>query len=249
MKIRIDTEQVREISRRVASDADRLAELGHELQQAIGSLDTASWDGQSRRRAEPLLDRIRPESARVTEGLMELGRKLTRVADAFERQDSIAARNLDGMPWVTFGISAQASAAGVTATEFLRERYYQLLANAYPRGSFTFGGQKIQIEDLTAEQLATAYHLGHMSGSDQPVTAEQLGALDGAFQVDFGEKAVEEWLQGKSQGEVWESLDSVGLIWDPDKLANPYPLTGGEYERMSLSQQFLVLASHYAPDD
>lgn len=101
-RIRIDTEHTREVGRRLNAEGDRMAEIGHELQRAIGRLDTGAWDGRSRRRAEPLLDRVRPESERVADGLEELGRKLIRVAETFEREDSTAARNLKGMPWVDF---------------------------------------------------------------------------------------------------------------------------------------------------
>ena len=101
-QIHINTEHTREVGRRLITEGDRLAEIGHELQRAIGSLDTWAWDGRSRWRAEPLLNRVRPESARVANGLDELGRKLVRVADVFEQEDNTAARNLDGMGWVDF---------------------------------------------------------------------------------------------------------------------------------------------------
>jgi uncharacterized protein YukE len=101
-QIRIDTEHTREVGRRLIAEGDRLAEIGHELQHAIGRLDTWAWDGHSRRRAEPMLSQVRPESARVAEGLDALGRKLMRVADVFEQEDNTAARNLEGMPWVDF---------------------------------------------------------------------------------------------------------------------------------------------------
>ena len=72
-KIRIDTEHVREIGRRLVSQGDRVSEIGRELQRAIGGLDTGSWDGHSRARAEPMLSRVRPESARVADRLDDLG--------------------------------------------------------------------------------------------------------------------------------------------------------------------------------
>jgi len=105
-QIRIDTEHVRDVGRRLIAEGDRLNEIGHELQGAIGSLDTGAWDGHSRAQAEPLLSRVRPESARVSEDLDELGRTLVRVADTFEQEDNTAAHNLEGMPWVDFGLSA-----------------------------------------------------------------------------------------------------------------------------------------------
>ncbi|RLC82159.1 MAG: hypothetical protein DRJ03_19435, partial [Chloroflexi bacterium] len=60
-QIRIDTELAGEVARRLITEADRMAEIGRELQNAIGSLDTGAWDGRSRARAEPLLGRVRPE--------------------------------------------------------------------------------------------------------------------------------------------------------------------------------------------
>ncbi|MGD1996348.1 MAG: C2 family cysteine protease [Anaerolineae bacterium] len=99
-KIRIETERVREVGRRLIAESDRLAEAGHELQSAIGGLDTSAWDGLSRARAEDLLGRVRPESAHVAEKMGGLGRTLVRVADVFEQEDNTAARNLAGMPWV-----------------------------------------------------------------------------------------------------------------------------------------------------
>jgi len=99
-QIRIDTEHTREVARRLLAEADRLSEIGHELQHAIGSLDTWGWDGRSRSRVESKLSRVRPESARAADSLDELGRKLRRVADTFEQEDDTAARNLGGMGWV-----------------------------------------------------------------------------------------------------------------------------------------------------
>lgn len=101
-QIRIDTEYAREVGRRLIAEGNRLAEMGRELEHAIGSLDTWAWDGASRWRAEPLLSRVRPESTSVAEGLATLGRKLMRVADVFEQEDGTAAQNLAGMPWVDF---------------------------------------------------------------------------------------------------------------------------------------------------
>ena len=98
-KIRIDTEYVREIGRRLVSQGDRVSEIGRELQRAIGGLDTGSWDGHSRARAEPMLSRVRPESARVADRLDDLGQRLTRVAEAFEEADDRSAAGVDTIPW------------------------------------------------------------------------------------------------------------------------------------------------------
>jgi hypothetical protein len=79
-----------------------MAEMGRELGGAISGLNTGAWDGQSRYRAEPMLDRVRPESRHVTEELNVLGRKLLHVADTFDAEDGTAAQNLAGIGWVEF---------------------------------------------------------------------------------------------------------------------------------------------------
>jgi WXG100 family type VII secretion target len=102
VKIRIDTERVRDVGIRFSSESDHLRQINHELRQAIGSLDTGAWDGRSRADAEPLLDRVRPESLHVAKKFDDLGQKLLHVADMFERKDDTAAQNLERMPWVDF---------------------------------------------------------------------------------------------------------------------------------------------------
>ena len=99
-QIRIDTERVREVAQRLLAEGERVADLGSQLQGAMGSLDTWAWDGVSRARAEPMLGRVRPESGQVAEELAAMGHILLRVADTFEQEDATAARNLEGMPWV-----------------------------------------------------------------------------------------------------------------------------------------------------
>jgi surface antigen/uncharacterized protein YukE len=119
-RIRIDTQKAMYIARQLIAQGDRLSEIGHELQHATESLDTGTWDGHSRHQAEPLLDRVRPESAYVTEALDRLGRKLLHVAKVFEQEDNTAAHNLDGMPWVDFEtadgqVLGEATVAGMAA--------------------------------------------------------------------------------------------------------------------------------------
>jgi uncharacterized protein YukE len=114
-QIRIDTDYAREVGRKLKSCGDRIDDIGLELQGAIGRLDTWAWDGQSRSRAEPMLNRVRRESESVARGLGDLGHKLQCVADMFEREDATAAQNLGGMPWVNFehaGGAASGGAAG-----------------------------------------------------------------------------------------------------------------------------------------
>jgi uncharacterized protein YukE len=104
-KIRIETELVREMGHQMRAEAEQLAEIGRSLQAAIRDLDTRSWDGISRARAEPMLESVRGQAARVADDLAVLGRKLATVADTFEHQDQAAARGLEGMPWVEWGLS------------------------------------------------------------------------------------------------------------------------------------------------
>jgi len=101
-QIRIDTEQVRETGQRLSAEGDHLAQIGQELERAIGGLDTGAWDGRSRARAAPLLNRVRPENARLADELDRLGRKLVRVAEVFEAEDGAAARNFGVMTWSIF---------------------------------------------------------------------------------------------------------------------------------------------------
>jgi len=98
-QIRIDTNQARDIGRRLIAEGDRLNEIGHELQSAISGLDTGAWDGTSRAQAEPMLCRARPESEHVAQQLDGFGRQLARVADAFEQADSESAARVDTIPW------------------------------------------------------------------------------------------------------------------------------------------------------
>lgn len=100
MKIKIDTDYVRQVSQQLRAEADHLAETGAELQGAINSLDTWAWEGVSRARAESLLSQTRPRGNRLAREMEDFGRQLQRVAEAFDQQDSTAARKLAGMPWV-----------------------------------------------------------------------------------------------------------------------------------------------------
>jgi uncharacterized protein YukE len=112
MLIRINTERVREAGQRLIAEAQNLEEASGSLDGSIASLDTWAWDGVSRGRAEPLLSRARPDGDGLAQQLEELGRKLVRVADIFEHEDSTAAQNLAGMSWVDFAILRDALAAG-----------------------------------------------------------------------------------------------------------------------------------------
>lgn len=129
--IRIDTEHARDVSRRLIAEGDHLAEIGHELQRAIGGLDTGSWDGRSRARAEPMLDRVRPESARVADELDHLGRKLRHVAETFEQEDNTAARNLEGMGWVDWSTGGEDGS--VIGGIFLSAGIYGLISLLSPK--------------------------------------------------------------------------------------------------------------------
>lgn len=102
MRIRINTEQVRAVGRRLIAEGQNLAETGRRLNSTVYTLDTWAWDGASRWRAEPLLNRVRPKSRHLGQELEALGRKLMWIANVFEQEDNTAARNLAGMPWVDF---------------------------------------------------------------------------------------------------------------------------------------------------
>ena len=146
-KIRIQTESVREAGQRFIAEGDHLAEIGQALQGAIGSLDTWAWDGVSRARAEPLLGRVRPESATVAEELERLGRTLVHVADAFEQEDNTAAGNLAGMPWVDWETGASdVSVAGWPRNVSLQPGFPSRQANDWlALGSVVGGGRRPHI--------------------------------------------------------------------------------------------------------
>jgi uncharacterized protein YukE len=114
-RIRIDTHRVREVGRRLRAEGDRMSEIGQELGGAIGRLDIWAWDGRSRRRAEPMLNRVRPQSARLSDDLNGLGRTLQRVADLFEQRDNTAARDLGELPWVDFTPGSGGAGYGAAA--------------------------------------------------------------------------------------------------------------------------------------
>jgi uncharacterized protein YukE len=101
-RIRVNTEQVMEAGGQLSAGSGRLAEIGHALRGAVGGLNVGAWEGVSRGRAEPLLGRVGPESRRLANDLAALGRTLERVASVFEEEDGTAARNLSGMPWVSW---------------------------------------------------------------------------------------------------------------------------------------------------
>ena len=84
VKINVHTERVREVRTKFKAESDHHDQIVGELQRALGRLDTGSWDGRSRAKAEPLLRRVRPEGTRVVEELSRLGQTLQRVAERFE---------------------------------------------------------------------------------------------------------------------------------------------------------------------
>ena len=161
-RIRIDTDQVREAGRRLIAKSTQVDEIGSELQSAIGSLDTWAWDGASRWRAEPMLDRVRPESAAVAEELDRLGRILVRVADVFEQEDATAARNLEGMKWVDFtpGANSVDSAGGRSGT------------SASGKGGVGLGG---------SVGLSTSYDLNDHKWSKGKGAGLKFKVVDGAL--------------------------------------------------------------------
>jgi len=190
-QIRIDTEHTREVGRRLIAEGDRLAEIGHELHNAIGSLDTWAWDGRSRQRAEPMLCRVGPESAHVAEELDEMGRKLVRVAQVFEQEDNTAAHNLEGMPWVDFSLGASVAVAGVAGAT----------GGAGDAGSFAGGG-------------------GMAKGTHDPahVNVEwKEGSIDTPTSYDLRNKKWEEEKKlgvkvGIVEGAVYDAEDATGDV-------------------------------------
>jgi len=116
-QIRINTQQAREVARRLQAQADAVEQLTRSLNHAISTLDTDAWDGQSRWRIEPRLNQVSPAGRDVTRSLEDLGRKLRRVADTFEQEDATAAGHLEGMPWVEFETGKGAVLGAMTAAD------------------------------------------------------------------------------------------------------------------------------------
>jgi WXG100 family type VII secretion target len=98
-RIRIRTEQVREVARRFDYVSTQLSETGAALRRAIHSLDTGAWDGRSRWRIETELGRVTPQCQDLSEELHHLGRLLDRVATTFEQQDAQASTAVFNLPW------------------------------------------------------------------------------------------------------------------------------------------------------
>ena len=212
-QIRIDTQHTREIGRRLIAEGDRLAEIGHELRRAIGGLDTWAWDGRSRWRAEPLLNRVRPESARVADGLDALGRKLVRVADVFEEEDNTAARNLAGMGWVDFetgGGSVLGVATAAMATPAIMLTSLPLAGDHAPDLSKMSWEERYtyakalpgQIESLKGEQQRLKDQITQgdqaITGLDQQI--QDLQAKRGALQ----EEADDFWNKVRRDPDGWQ---------------------------------------------
>jgi surface antigen/uncharacterized protein YukE len=114
-QIRINVNRVREVGRRLISEADHIGEMASELGRAINNLDTWAWDGVSRSRADPLLSRAIPEAESAARQLDHLGRILIRVANTFEQRDQQAYQHIDNLPWVDFSLVAGAVATIATA--------------------------------------------------------------------------------------------------------------------------------------
>lgn len=99
MQIRIDTIQARETASQLIAQAECLSDIGQMLRSAIVDLDTHAWDGHSRVQAEPLLERVRPECEQTVQQIETLGRRLSRIAEAFDEADKISASEIDALPW------------------------------------------------------------------------------------------------------------------------------------------------------
>ena len=72
-RIRIDTKKIEAIARQLIARWRPIGRNWTRIAARIDGLNTAAWDGRSRHQAEPLLDRVRPESAHVAESLDALG--------------------------------------------------------------------------------------------------------------------------------------------------------------------------------
>jgi WXG100 family type VII secretion target len=164
VQIRIDTEFVKETGRRLGTEANRLAQIGRELENAIDNLDTWAWDGASRARSEPMFNRARAGGKRVAQQLDRLGRQLMRVANVFEQEDNAAARNLAGMPWVDFGIIG---AAGIRTGDGLGWDYDRGLEFRERKGELFSKGKgdrsDIHYNDVNQGSVGDCYLLASLA--------------------------------------------------------------------------------------
>jgi WXG100 family type VII secretion target len=245
-KIRIDTERVRDVGRRFSSEGDHIDQINHELQQAIGNLDTWAWDGRSRAKAEPMLDQVRPESVRAANGLDELSRKLMLVAETFEQKDGNAAQNLGGMPWVDFETKVSDTAAFAPKSDIksdeksFLERAGKVVEGGGEIGGWIGTGFDFAAAAFTVRGLLSVKHVSGFSGNvlkDAWVLGgKNIGRtwrdmaktpVDDLFEVtdDFAEEADD--LLGSAAlvvGSVCEVVSETGENWqeykgDPGKIA------------------------------
>lgn len=217
--IRIDTEHVRDIGRLLVAQGDRLTEIGHVLQRAVEGLNTTAWDGRSRHQAEPLLDRVRPESTHVAEMLDLLGRKLLHVAETFEHEDTTAARNLDGMSWVDFEaaggqVLGVATAVGAASTVMLASM--DVPSDEYRLRDISKmpWSERLRYAELLPEQIQSleAYekHLQNQIAQD----GQEIEDIDRQLQVLRAQRAA---LQ--EEADDWRNKikpDDEGLRWGFD---------------------------------
>lgn len=150
-QIRIDTQRVRDVGRQFRSDSDQINDIGNALQSAINSLDTWAWDGRSRADAEPMLDQVHPGSRNLASDLERLGKMLQHVADRFENEDNTAARELEDLPWVEFGLVAETtlgiSPPGNTKWEYDKEiKFKEKKGDLFKKG--WFDKEDIQFDDV-----------------------------------------------------------------------------------------------------
>ena len=115
-RIRIDTGQVENIAMRLTRMAYRFHEIRWQLNHAINRLDMEGWEGENRTRIEPQLSRMDPQARELAGLLDEQGKRLMRIAGAFERADNESGEGLAAIPWdklTTIAAASAAAAAGV----------------------------------------------------------------------------------------------------------------------------------------
>lgn len=227
-RIRIHTEQAREVARRFDYAGTQLTETGAALRRAIHSLDTGAWDGRSRWRIEPELGRATSQCQDLSEELHHLGRLLDRVATTFEQQDAQASTAVFSLPWdidlsappmLGVSVSGAEQDAFVAATDVIGGHFknaskaadiYQLLDDVHDiRGSFkavgavTFGGTylgQVVIKGGHAlkSDLGLSPYLTHIKSANLPAHMAKAAWKDGFSKGNI-------LLEGVSElGENWE---------------------------------------------
>ncbi len=192
MRIQVNPDSLREVARLFAHQREAIREIESELHRAMSGLDTWAWDGHSRARAEPLLGQVRPAGRHLAERLEELGEKLHRVAEEFERTDAVVADPLTpvfeklsrGAEWVTSALGKYEIWQTVLSVP--------LVALMMKQGTTYAGQVKVYGPQWAKEWAGLSSHLTHIKATNLPTHMAKQAfrvapvdvLLEGASEID-----------------------------------------------------------------